>query len=99
MKKIGKNSKPLKEHTFLPKIIDILLLFFANPKEKLPNDKLRSVQGCWNPADVIKLIKLGIDLFDTSYCYVLTERCAAMTFSIDDSDESTSYEINLRDSK
>ncbi|XP_044765568.1 queuine tRNA-ribosyltransferase accessory subunit 2 [Coccinella septempunctata] len=62
----------------------------------LPCQKLRAVQGCWNPVVVIKLVKLGVDIFDTSYCRMLTERSAAMTFPIESSEESPSYEINLR---
>lgn len=60
---------------------------------------MRAVQGCWNPVNVINLVKLGIDLFDTSYCHVLTERSAAMTFAIESCDESNSCEINLRDAR
>lgn len=62
----------------------------------LPPQKIRAVQGCWNPLVVIKLVKSGVDMFDTSYCRMLTERSAAMTFPIDDTEESLSYEINLR---
>ncbi|CAH1975607.1 unnamed protein product [Acanthoscelides obtectus] len=64
--------------------------------DKLPPEKLCSVQGCWSPLNVIKLVQCGIDMFDTSYCHILTERSAAMTFQIDTSDENNDYEINLR---
>nr|CAH7718603.1 unnamed protein product [Callosobruchus chinensis] len=64
--------------------------------EKLPPEKLYSVQGCWNPLNVIKLVQCGVDMFDTSYCHILTERSAAMTFQIEASDEANDYEINLR---
>jgi queuine tRNA-ribosyltransferase subunit QTRTD1 len=66
---------------------------------KLPVEKLRVVQGCWNPVNVINLVELGIDLFDTSYCHILTERSAAMTFAIETTDQTNTYEINLRDAK
>ncbi|KAL3283896.1 hypothetical protein HHI36_018065 [Cryptolaemus montrouzieri] len=64
--------------------------------DKLPAEKLRTIQGCWNPLTIIKLVKLGVDIFDTSYCRMLTERSAAMTFPIDGTEDSVTYEINLR---
>lgn len=67
--------------------------------KKLPDEKLISVQGCWNPLNVIKLVQLGIDVFDTSYCRILTERSSALTFNIEENEDEENYEINLRDSK
>lgn len=64
--------------------------------EKLPSEKLRAVQGCWSPLNIVKLVKCGVDLFDTSYCRILTERSAAIIFAIDEKETSESYEINLR---
>lgn len=66
--------------------------------EHVPPEKLCSIQGCWNPVSIVKLVQLGIDLFDTSYCRILTERSAAMTFAIEENEYSHSYEINLRHS-
>lgn len=82
------------EVEFLPFTdVEPIVEFVVN---KLPAEKLRVMQGCWNPLAIIKLVKLGIDMFDTSYCRMLTERSAALTFPIDNNDESSSYEINLR---
>ncbi|KAJ8974602.1 hypothetical protein NQ317_019347 [Molorchus minor] len=67
--------------------------------KKLPPEKLCSVQGCWNPVSVLKLVQLGVDMFDTSYCRILTERSAAMTFPIDSIEETDNFEINLRQPK
>ncbi|KAG5877907.1 hypothetical protein JTB14_011623 [Gonioctena quinquepunctata] len=67
--------------------------------KNLPADKLCSVQGCWNPLNVLKLVHIGVDMFDTSYCRILTERSAVLTFTIDGNEDSDSYEINLRESK
>ncbi|KAF2902833.1 hypothetical protein ILUMI_03350 [Ignelater luminosus] len=64
--------------------------------EKLPQEKLRAIHGCWNPVTVLELVQLGIDLFDTSYCYILTERSCALTFSLDVEDKNDQYELNLR---
>ncbi|KAK5642452.1 hypothetical protein RI129_008619 [Pyrocoelia pectoralis] len=58
--------------------------------------KLRSIHGCWNPVVVLKLVQLGIDLFDTSYCYIVTERSCALTFVTDIDDKEEMFELNLR---
>ncbi|XP_044732033.1 queuine tRNA-ribosyltransferase accessory subunit 2 [Chrysoperla carnea] len=65
----------------------------------LPEDKLRSVHGCWNPLAVINLVQMGVDVFDTSFPYIVTERSAALTFNYRPSDGEISekFEINLRD--
>ncbi|KAJ8915849.1 hypothetical protein NQ315_004662 [Exocentrus adspersus] len=85
------------EVEFLPyeEIKDIVEYVIKNT----PSDKLFSVQGCWNPVNVLKLVQAGIDMFDTSYCRILTERSAAMTFPIEDDEQSDTFEINLRQSK
>lgn len=50
---------------------------------------------------MIKLAELGVDLFDTSYCHLVTERSAAITFSLDTNDDvnNTEFELNLRQEK
>lgn len=35
--------------------------------------------GSWNPLVVLELIELGVDIFDSSYPYVLTEASKALT--------------------
>ncbi|XP_025837469.1 queuine tRNA-ribosyltransferase accessory subunit 2 isoform X2 [Agrilus planipennis] len=67
--------------------------------ENLPVDKVRIVQGCWNPLMVLHLVGCGIDIFDTSYCYIVTERSAALTFSLGTDDKLQKFEINLRESQ
>lgn len=64
--------------------------------KKLPSEKLKVVQGCWNPLNILKLVSEGVDLFDTSYCRTLTERSAALIFAITAQEETEGYEINLR---
>lgn len=39
--------------------------------------------GCWNPVTVLDLIELGVDVFDSSYPYVITEQSQALTFMCD----------------
>ncbi|XP_066260209.1 queuine tRNA-ribosyltransferase accessory subunit 2 [Euwallacea similis] len=67
--------------------------------EQLPPHKLRAVQGCWSPLNIISMVNCGIDIFDTSYCRILTERSAALVFSINHNEISEAYEINLRQNK
>lgn len=40
--------------------------------------------GCWNPATVLDLVELGVDLFDSSYPYIITEQSQALVFMCDD---------------
>lgn len=69
-------------------------------QNKLPDDTLRIVEGCWNPVDVIKLIRLGVDIFETSYINLLVERTSALTFNFDSGSKTlNNYEINLKDTK
>ncbi|PNF39844.1 Queuine tRNA-ribosyltransferase accessory subunit 2 [Cryptotermes secundus] len=46
----------------------------------LPNDKFRVLQGCWNPETVLSMVELGMDAFDSSYVYTVTERGGALIF-------------------
>lgn len=85
---------------------DVELIRFSDISEvvqfvikSLSQDRLFSVQGCWNPAAVLKLVCLGIDVFDTSYCQIVTERSYALTFSIEKGEDSCTNEINLLDAK
>lgn len=36
--------------------------------------------GCWNPSTVLDLIELGVDVFDSSYPYIITEQSQALVF-------------------
>ncbi|XP_060519296.1 queuine tRNA-ribosyltransferase accessory subunit 2 [Cylas formicarius] len=82
------------EVEFLPfdevkEIVDCVL-------EKIPSGKIRLVQGCWSPVNILRLVKSGVDMFDTSYCVILTERSAALTFSTQQGENSEYWEIILR---
>ncbi|XP_006621922.1 queuine tRNA-ribosyltransferase accessory subunit 2 isoform X2 [Apis dorsata] len=52
----------------------------------LPAEKLKVSMGCWNPLTVLDLVELGIDVFDTSYPYIITENLEALTFLCDHHD-------------
>lgn len=49
---------------------------------KLPNDKLRHVCGLGSPEEVLQAVGAGIDLLDSTYPYMLTKECLAMTFPL-----------------
>ncbi|XP_066600528.1 queuine tRNA-ribosyltransferase accessory subunit 2-like [Prorops nasuta] len=52
----------------------------------LPNDKPRVSTGCWNPITILNLIELGVDIFDSTYAYTMTEESKALTFLCDNDD-------------
>lgn len=49
-------------------------------QKHLPNEKFRILHGCWNPSIVLSMVELGIDAFDSSYAYIVTERGGALIF-------------------
>ncbi|XP_015182893.1 PREDICTED: queuine tRNA-ribosyltransferase subunit QTRTD1 homolog [Polistes dominula] len=83
-----------------PDVKDIQLKQIKNVIEHtinlLPADKLRVSLGCWNPLVTLELINLGIDIFDSSYPYIITERSEALTFLCDhDSCKNISHVLNF----
>lgn len=62
---------------------------------------MRIIQGCWNPLVVLELVCAGIDIFDTSYAHIVTERNSALTFSFNISTDNTKsvHEINFKNKK
>ncbi|KAL6442808.1 hypothetical protein ACFW04_002699 [Cataglyphis niger] len=62
----------------------------------LPTNKMRVSMGCWNPITVLDLIELGVDVFDSSYPYVITEQSEALTFMCDhDICENDQYKMSI----
>lgn len=47
----------------------------------LPEDKPRVMHSVWRPDTVLTAVELGIDIFDSSYPYIVTERGHALVFS------------------
>jgi len=52
--------------------------------EALPRDKPRAVFGPLTPHKLIKLHKCGIDIFDSSYCTLLSDNGQALIFNYSD---------------
>ncbi|KOC64082.1 Queuine tRNA-ribosyltransferase subunit QTRTD1 like protein [Habropoda laboriosa] len=66
----------------------------------LPADKLKVSMGSWNPLTVLNLVELGIDVFDTSYPYVITENLQALTFLCDrDNCNNVGHVISLEEER
>lgn len=61
-------------------IITNLFIFFFIIKEHLPNDKMKIIFGAWNPNLIIDLINSGVDMFDSSFPLMITERKSALVF-------------------
>lgn len=68
---------------------------------QLPVNKLKIMFGAYNPALVIQLIQLGVDVFDTTYAYLATSNNRALTFTFDinrcASDLESPFAIDLSD--
>ena len=66
------------------------------------------MHSVWRPDKVMEAIKLGIDMFDSSYPYIVTERGCGLTFNFDlgsDPEQNekkfvpAEFEIDLEDKK
>ncbi|KAG0255847.1 Queuine tRNA-ribosyltransferase subunit qtrtd1 [Mortierella polycephala] len=64
--------------------------------DHLPLQKPRMVYGIQTPEDVLKAIALGVDLFDTSYPYQLTEDGKASLYSFGDNVDAIPADINSK---
>ncbi|KAG7168032.1 Queuine tRNA-ribosyltransferase accessory subunit 2-like [Homarus americanus] len=48
--------------------------------DPLPADLPRQAAGMWNPLTVLKLAEHGVDIFDSAFPFLVTERRGALTF-------------------
>lgn len=58
----------------------VKIYFWFEIKEYLPNDKMKVIFGAWTPSLIIDFINNGVDMFDTSFPYLSTERKSALVF-------------------
>ncbi|KAK7495803.1 hypothetical protein BaRGS_00013023 [Batillaria attramentaria] len=49
----------------------------------LPEDKPRMMLGVWRPDSVLQAVSAGIDIFDSSYAYSVSEKGRALVFDFD----------------
>lgn len=59
----------------------LLIFVLFNPQNFLPDERLRIVHGAWNPEVVLKMVKSGIDIFDTSFPVLNAENGRALLFN------------------
>ncbi|XP_014673970.1 PREDICTED: queuine tRNA-ribosyltransferase subunit QTRTD1-like [Priapulus caudatus] len=80
--------------------------------DELPDDKPRLLPGPLNPGSILEAVELGIDMFDSSYPFLVTSQSAALTFHFgidgtsaadlkraDETDVSPSWKIQLDDKR
>lgn len=65
----------------------------------LPEDKMKVMNGCYNPATVLGLVDLGVDVFDSSYAYQMTEQKKALVFLCDDCNSEPTNVLNIADKR
>ncbi|KAH0946504.1 hypothetical protein HN011_003238 [Eciton burchellii] len=66
----------------------------------LPVDKVKASMGCWNPVTVLDLVELGVDIFDSSYPYIITEQSQALIFLCDhDVCANDSYTMSIKEER
>lgn len=71
----------------------------AKCNAQLPTNKLKVMLGAYSPTLVIRLIQLGVDLFDTTYAYLITSANQALTFNFDvNANHDSPFAIDLSDS-
>ena len=63
-------------------------------QSSVPEEKPRIMHGVMNPLNIIKAVECGIDILDSSYVFVVTERHSALIFSFDQADKSVDSPIN-----
>lgn len=65
----------------------------------LPNDKMKMMLGPFLPHVTMKLISLGIDVFDSSFVNLVTNcnRAISFNFNLNNSAKRSQPEINLKD--
>lgn len=64
----------------------------------LPTDKLKIMLGSYNPVVVLEMIKLGVDIFDSTYPYLATVSNKALTFNFKLKEMSkNAFDLDLTD--
>jgi queuine tRNA-ribosyltransferase subunit QTRTD1 len=55
--------------------------------------------GSWNPLTMLDLVNLGIDVFDSSFAFLMTEEKKALLFLCDACKHSERYLMNLSEKR
>lgn len=64
----------------------------------VPSEKVKVMLGAYSPLLILRLVQIGVDVFDNTYAFLTTTRHCALTFDFD-SGNAAIYEIDLSDSK
>lgn len=54
-----------------------------------PDDKIKIMLGCYSPLAIVELVKMGIDIFDTSIAHLMTRNNKAFVFKWDGKEENS----------
>lgn len=65
----------------------------------LPESKLRVLMGCWSPDTIVDLVNLGIDVFDSSYPYLMSEKTKGLIMSCDQCNHERKNSIDLSEKR
>lgn len=66
-----------------PATLETRLHLLSSVTAELPEDKPRLICGVSRPDEVLECIERGVDLFESFFPYLVTERGCALTFSFD----------------
>ncbi|XP_068210253.1 queuine tRNA-ribosyltransferase accessory subunit 2 isoform X2 [Palaemon carinicauda] len=75
---LGIHTNGLTAENIEPEVASCLARSSLDP---LPPKYPRQSFGAWNPLTVLSLIEVGIDMFDSSFPFLVTERRGALTFA------------------
>jgi len=59
---------------------DLIIPVIDKTMERLPNDKMKIIFGGWTPSLIIDLVNSGMDMFDSTFPYLSTQRNSALVF-------------------
>jgi len=77
----GFHAKPLFKHAFIDNMLDAARTkVIQETISQLPADKPRMYFGPCSPDQVLELVKAGVDVFDSTFPYLVTERNCALVF-------------------
>ncbi|KAK7072680.1 Queuine tRNA-ribosyltransferase subunit qtrtd1 [Halocaridina rubra] len=88
---LGMHTNGSTAETLAPKLISSLTKSSLDP---LPSEYPRQSFGAWNPLAILSLTKLGVDIFDSAFPFLVTERKAALKFPVSLDSESDETPVN-----
>lgn len=67
----------------------------------IPEEKMRVMLGAYDPVATLQLIRLGVDVFDSTYAYLASLHNCALTFNfdLDNPVEGSVFDLDMVDVK